>query len=80
MNEKDLLESSFCGIKFKNPIVPASGTFGYGREFEEFYPLSALGGYPSRGLQGRGETAIFLRGLPRHRGECSTAWVFRIRG
>lgn len=53
MNEKDLLESSFCGIKFKNPIVPASGTFGYGREFEEFYPLSALGGISVKGTTGQ---------------------------
>lgn len=52
MNEKNLLESSFCGIKFKNPIVPASGTFGYGREFEEFYPLSALGGISVKGTTG----------------------------
>lgn len=53
MNEKNLLESSFCGIKFKNPIVPASGTFGYGREFEEFYPLSALGGISVKGTTGQ---------------------------
>lgn len=53
MNEKNLLETSFCGIKFKNPIVPASGTFGYGREFEEFYPLSALGGISVKGTTGQ---------------------------
>lgn len=53
MNEKNLLEIDFCGIKFKNPIVPASGTFGYGREFEEFYPLSALGGISVKGTTGQ---------------------------
>lgn len=34
---------NFCGVEFKNPVIPASGTFGYGREYEQFYPLSKLG-------------------------------------
>ena len=52
MNENKL-ETYFCGIKFKNPIIPASGTFGYGREYEEFYPLSALGGISVKGTTGK---------------------------
>lgn len=52
MNE-NRLETIFCGIKFKNPIIPASGTFGYGREYEEFYPLSALGGISVKGTTGK---------------------------
>lgn len=47
------LEIDFCGIQFKNPIIPASGTFGYGREFEEFYPLSAFGGISVKGTTGQ---------------------------
>ena len=43
------LNVNFCGIDFKNPVVPASGTFGYGREYEEFYPLSKLGGISVKG-------------------------------
>ncbi|MEG0894418.1 MAG: dihydroorotate dehydrogenase [Oscillospiraceae bacterium] len=44
------LSVNFCGVEFKNPIVPASGTFGYGREYENFYPLSKLGGISVKGM------------------------------
>lgn len=47
-----VLSTEFCGVKFKNPIVPASGTFGYGREFSELYPLSVLGGISVKGTTG----------------------------
>lgn len=39
----------FLGIKFKNPIVTASGAYGYGREYESLYPLSRLGGISTKG-------------------------------
>lgn len=45
-----VLETKFNDILFKNPVVPASGTFGFGREFEEFYDLSKLGGLCTKGL------------------------------
>ena len=32
-----------CGVKLDNPIIPASGTFGFGREFSEYYDLDCLG-------------------------------------
>ena len=38
------------GIKLKNPVVTASGTFGFGREYAEFYDLSKLGGIVVKGL------------------------------
>ncbi len=38
------------GMEFKNPILTASGTFGFGEEFSEFYDLSLLGGICSKGL------------------------------
>ena len=44
------LSVSFAGIKFKNPIVTASGVFGFGREYGEFYDLSLLGGICVKGL------------------------------
>ena len=31
------LAVNFAGVDFKNPVIPASGTFGYGKEYEEFY-------------------------------------------
>ena len=40
----------FTGIRFKNPVVAASGTFGFGREYSEFYDLSLLGGICVKGL------------------------------
>lgn len=43
------LSVNFAGVEFKNPIIPASGTFGYGREYEDFYPLSKLGGISVKG-------------------------------
>ena len=38
------LETKFNDIVFKNPVLTASGTFGFGREFEEYYDLAELGG------------------------------------
>lgn len=39
----NILEVNLPGLKLKNPIMPASGCFGFGREFEEIYDLSLLG-------------------------------------
>ncbi len=50
------LAVDFAGVHFKNPVVPASGTFGYGREYEEFYPLSKLGGISVKGTTGSRRT------------------------
>src|SRR5437660_9507340 len=44
------LSVSFAGITFKNPIIPASGTFGYGIEFEDIVSLEKLGGFVTKGL------------------------------
>ena len=43
------LKVTFAGVDFKNPVVPASGTYGYGREYECLYPLSKLGGISVKG-------------------------------
>ena len=40
---------NFAGIKMKNPVTVASGTFGYGREFSDFFDLSKLGGIITKG-------------------------------
>ncbi len=39
-----------CGIRFRNPVLAASGTFGYGVEFEKVTDLSAIGGLITKGL------------------------------
>ena len=50
------LSVNICGVEFKNPVIPASGVFGYGREYEEFYPLSRLGGIATKGTTGTKRT------------------------
>ena len=44
------LKVNVCGVEFNNPLIAASGTFGFGREFSEFYPLSVFGGISSKGI------------------------------
>jgi dihydroorotate dehydrogenase (NAD+) catalytic subunit len=44
------LAVSFAGINLKNPIIAASGTFGYGVEFEDVLHLDKLGGFVVKGL------------------------------
>jgi len=44
------LSVSFAGIELKNPIIAASGTFGYGVEFEDVVHLDKLGGFVVKGL------------------------------
>ena len=43
------LSVNICGVDFKNPVIPASGVFGYGREYEELFPLEKLGGIATKG-------------------------------
>ncbi len=44
------LEVELCGLRLKNPFIAASGTFGYGIEYEGLLDLSVLGGFVSKGL------------------------------
>lgn len=39
-----------AGVTFKNPIITASGTFGYGKEYAEFYDINCLGGICTKGI------------------------------
>ena len=43
------LSVNLAGVELKNPIVPASGTFGYGREYAELYDLNILGSFSWKG-------------------------------
>ena len=43
------LRTTLCGIELDNPVIPASGTFGYGREFAELYDLNMLGTFSFKG-------------------------------
>ncbi len=41
---------NFCGVEFKNPIVTASGTFGFGMEYNQFVSVEEYGGFGAKGL------------------------------
>ena len=43
---------NLAGVALKNPIIPASGTFGYGREYAEAYDLNVLGSFSWKGTTG----------------------------
>ena len=43
------LTVNLCGIELDNPVIPASGTFGYGREFAELYDINVLGTFSFKG-------------------------------
>jgi len=52
MNSKKIinLSTNICGIELKNPVIAASGTFGFGREFSEYIDLNLLGGISVKGI------------------------------
>lgn len=43
---------NLCGIEIANPVIPASGTFGYGYEFAELYDINCLGTFSFKGTTG----------------------------
>ena len=55
------LSVSLCGINLKNPVIAASGTYGFGREFNEVYDISVIGGVSMKG--GRGKMICVLFGI-----------------
>ena len=63
------LNVNIGNLPLKNPVLTASGTFGYGLEFADFIDLNRLGGYIVKG------TTL----LPRQVKECSTALDFKIK-
>jgi dihydroorotate dehydrogenase (NAD+) catalytic subunit len=44
------LSVKIAGVTLQNPVITASGTFGFGHEYSEFYPLSKLGGISCKGI------------------------------
>jgi dihydroorotate dehydrogenase (NAD+) catalytic subunit len=49
-NPKPDLQVKFCGIELRNPVIAASGTFGYGVEFEDIVALNTIGAFVTKGL------------------------------
>ncbi|MBO7148548.1 MAG: dihydroorotate dehydrogenase [Clostridia bacterium] len=60
-----------CGITLDNPVIPASGTFGYGREFAELYDINILGTFSFKGTT---KDARFGNPTPRI-AECSSGMI-----
>ena len=47
--EKNRLGVTLCGIELDNPVIPASGTFGFGYEFAQWYDINCLGTFSFKG-------------------------------
>ena len=62
---------NLCGIELDNPIIPASGTFGYGYEFSELYDINILGTFSFKGTT---KEARFGNPTPRI-AECSSGMI-----
>ncbi len=45
-----MININICGIDFKNPVIAASGTFGFGEEYSKLFDVSRLGGISTKGL------------------------------
>ena len=65
------LTVDLCGIELDNPIIPASGTFGYGYEFAELYDINMLGTFSFKGTT---KESRFGNPLPRI-AECSSGML-----
>ena len=59
------LSVEVAGIPFKNPLIAASGTFGFGEEYNELYDVGCLGGICSKGLTLHPKTATTASGCGR---------------
>ena len=60
-----------CGVKLDNPVIPASGTFGFGKEHNEFYDINILG---SISIKGTTREARFGNPTPRI-AECRSGMI-----
>lgn len=52
------LRVNLCGLELDNPVVPASGTFGFGKEFSEFFDINILGSFSFKGTTRDARLAI----------------------
>ena len=50
MSEEVDTRVSLAGIELRNPVLTASGTFGYGTEFQDFMDLTRIGGFVGKSL------------------------------
>ena len=62
MVKNDRLKVTLSGVKLDNPVIPASGTFGFGYEFTKFYDINILG---TISFKGTTKDARYGNPLPR---------------
>ena len=74
------LSVTLCGIELDNPVIPASGTFGFGREFSEFYDINILGTFSFKGTTREARFGNPTPGLPSAPEGCSTPWACKTPG
>ena len=65
------LTTTLSGVKLDNPVIPASGTFGFGYEFSDFYDINCLG---SIALKGTTKDERFGNPTPRI-AECTSGLI-----
>ena len=65
------LSVNLCGIELDNPVIPASGTFGFGYEFAEIYDINCLGTFSFKGTT---KDARFGNPTPRI-AECTSGMI-----
>ena len=65
------LSTSLCGVKLDNPVIPASGTFGFGYEFADIYDINILGAIS---IKGTTQNARFGNPTPRI-AECTSGLI-----
>ncbi len=65
------ISTSLCGVKLDNPVIPASGTFGFGYEFSEIYDINILGAIS---IKGTTKEARFGNPTPRI-AECTSGLI-----
>jgi len=71
VNNNERLSTSLCGVKLDNPVIPASGTFGFGYEMAEVYDIDILG---SISIKGTTRDARFGNPTPRI-AECESGLI-----
>ena len=57
------LSLTLCGVPLQNPVIAASGTFGFGHEYAEMLDVSRLGGISGKGLTLRGSAGSIEQGI-----------------
>ncbi len=70
---------NIAGVHFKNPVITASGTFGFGQEYARLYDVSRLGGISCKGTTLKERPGNPVREFVKRRQVYSTASDFKIR-